>query len=552
MEEIFTGIVGVQDIEERLRDNTLDRSERLLERLIEYSRTDQYPFHMPGHKRQEKGTSLERFPNPYTIDITEIDGFDNLHHPEGILKKSMDQAAQIYGAARTYYLINGSTGGILSAISAAVSRGGRILLSRNCHTSAYHGALLNGLRAAYIYPQFIWNLGINGGVCPSDVEKALEDFPDAEAVLIVSPTYDGIVSDVKGIAEVVHRKKIPLIVDEAHGAHFPFWKASSERMMSGEEKTGFPPSALDCGADLVIQSLHKTLPSFTQTAVLHVGKDCRGVEIERLERYLRIYQSSSPSYVLMAGIEQCIFEMEEKGAGWLNDFSERLEDVREKLGRMRHLCLLDEKEIGRNGVYGIDRSKVVISCKNCYWERDSQSQEKSGNNEGFLNGRELAECLRRDHHLEMEMCGADYVVAITTFMDTPEGLHRLTRAFLEMDGKLAGGKACSGEHESTGGGKWLGEDDGSQKEKDETWRKPVVCLSLADAVEAPWESVPLGLSAGRISGEFIYLYPPGIPAVVPGEKITEELLRQILQYKELGLPVQGPADGKAEYLRVCR
>ena len=223
------------------------------------------------------------FPNPFSIDITEIEGFDNLHHAEGILKESMRWAAGVYGADRTYYLVNGSSCGILSAIGAVMRPGETMLVSRNCHKSVYHGLILNSLKPEYVYPQIIEDLGIQGGISPDDVEKQLEECPEIRGVLIVSPTYDGVVSDISKIAEIVHRHNIPLIVDEAHGAHFPFGNGC------------FPKSALSCGADLVIQSLHKTLPSLTQTAVLHLKGN--RVSRERLERCLQMYQSSSPSYV---------------------------------------------------------------------------------------------------------------------------------------------------------------------------------------------------------------------------------------------------------------
>ena len=208
----------------------MKKEELLIERLKKYRRLDMYPFHMPGHKRAE-GIKLS-FPDPFSVDITEIDGFDNLHHPEGILKDSMEWASSLYGSDRTWYLVNGSTCGLLSAISAAVSHGGKILVSRNCHKAVYHGIYLNHLEAVYVYPQPVPGLGIQGGILPEDVENALKNDPDIQAVLIVSPTYDGIVSDVEAIAKIVHKAGLPLIVDEAHGAHFAYGDA-------------FPKSALE-------------------------------------------------------------------------------------------------------------------------------------------------------------------------------------------------------------------------------------------------------------------------------------------------------------------
>ncbi|MEE1516291.1 MAG: aminotransferase class V-fold PLP-dependent enzyme, partial [Lachnospiraceae bacterium] len=242
----------------------------LYEKLNSYSDGDVYPFHMPGHKR-----NMPLFKSAYDYDITEIEGFDNLHHARGILRESMDMAAGFYGTKKTYYLVNGSTCGLLSAISAVVEYGDKIIIARNCHKAVYNAVYMNNLKASYIYPKPVENTSILGGIHPKDVEKALEENPDAKAVVITSPTYEGVVSYVQAIAKVVHEKGIPLIADEAHGAHFS---------MSGY----FPKSALECGADIVIQSVHKTLPSLTQTALLHICSDM--VDESKVERYLSIYQ----------------------------------------------------------------------------------------------------------------------------------------------------------------------------------------------------------------------------------------------------------------------
>ena len=259
----------------------------LYKNLRNYAKTDFYPFHMPGHKRRMQWAGASSFPNPYEIDITEIEGFDNLHHPEGIIRESMDWAASLYGAHKTYYLINGSSSGILSAVSGTVPDSGTILISRNCHKSVYHGIYLKSLKSEYIYPQYSEEYGIQCGLDPEEIELMLKKNRYISAVLMVSPTYDGIVSDVKAVSEICHKNHIPLIVDEAHGAHFRYGDI-------------FPVPALESGADVVIQSVHKTLPCFTQSALLHLREGY--IDTEKIERYLQIYQSSSPSYVLMAEI----------------------------------------------------------------------------------------------------------------------------------------------------------------------------------------------------------------------------------------------------------
>lgn len=501
------------------------QEELLINRLAAYARSDMYPFHMPGHKRRTgpedsfMNSCVDSFTNPFAVDITEIEGFDNLHHPEGILKDSMKWAADVYGADQTYYLINGSTGGILAAVCGSVPRGGRILVSRNCHKSVYHGICLNQLKTSYVYPQEIEGLGIQGGITAEDVDRMLNRYMDTQAVLIVCPTYDGIVSDIEAIARIVHRAGLPLIVDEAHGAHFRY-------------DAMFPVSALDLGADVVIQSVHKTLPSLTQTALLHIkcNRPDGGcyADRERIDRYIHMVQSSSPSYVLMASIENSIYQMEQTD---MAPYGKQLHKLRRRLGQMRHLRLADTGLIGQAGIRDLDISKIVVSTRGTclYPAVDGLT--------GFT-GAHLDDILRREYHLEMEMCGADYVTAITTVMDSGEGLERLGDALTRIDTQLtdAGYKP----------------DGRSGNQKSVYSMRCDTAMSMGEAMEEKMASVGLEDSAGCISGEFVYIYPPGIPIVAPGEWISRPILEVILEYRDKGLPVQGPADQSLRTIRVVQ
>ncbi len=501
------------------------QEELLINRLAAYARSDMYPFHMPGHKRRTgpeesfMNSCTDSFTNPFAVDITEIEGFDNLHHPEGILKDSMKWAADVYGADQTYYLINGSTGGILAAVCGSVPRGGRILVSRNCHKSVYHGICLNQLKTSYVYPQEIEGLGIQGGITAEDVDRMLNRYMDTQAVLIVCPTYDGIVSDIEAIARIVHRAGLPLIVDEAHGAHFRY-------------DAMFPVSALDLGADVVIQSVHKTLPSLTQTALLHIkcNRPDGGcyADRERIDRYIHMVQSSSPSYVLMASIENSIYQMEQTDTA---PYGKQLHRLRRRLGQMRHLRLADTGLIGQAGIRDLDISKIVVSTRGtCLYPAEDGLT-------GFT-GAQLDDILRREYHLEMEMCGADYVTAITTVMDSGEGLERLGDALTRIDTQLtdAGYKP----------------DGRSGNQKSVYSMRCDTAMSMGEAMEEKMASVGLEDSAGCISGEFVYIYPPGIPIVAPGEWISRPILEVILEYRDKGLPVQGTADQSLRTIRVVQ
>ena len=504
----------------------------LLERLTEYVGSDAYPFHMPGHKRREIPDGIPGgFPDPYGIDITEIDGFDNLHHAEGILKDAMETAAAIYGADRSWYLVNGSTCGILSAVFAATENGGKILTARNCHKAVYHAICLNRLEAEYLYPEEITEFRINGGIRAEDVRKALEKdamrcagnsgdvrgkITKIQAVLITSPTYEGVVSDIRAIADAAHEYGIPLIVDEAHGAHLEY----------ADQCHSFPKSALEYGADIVIQSLHKTLPCFTQTAILHVKGKL--VDQDRISRYLSMFQTSSPSYLFMAGMERCIRYMDGDGRNEMIRYEKRLERFMERMEGLQVLEVLDREICGKyRTVAGWDPSKIVVSTMRA---------------EDF-HGEELAETLRRKYHLEMEMTAPEYVIAMTSLMDMEEGFERLGTALLEIDGALRR-RMESGRKEKAASET----PEGLESKLSHPVRRMLIC----EAMDADTERTAFQDTVGKVSAEFVYLYPPGIPIIAPGEVFTDAIVEKIMAYKAAGLLVQGPADPDADVILTCQ
>lgn len=486
-------------------------SESLYERLKKYGETDYYPFHMPGHKRRGMV-----FDNPFDWDITEIDGFDDLHHPTGILKEAMDSAAAFYQSDATYFLVNGSSCGILSAISAAVSPGGKLLMARNCHKSVYHGALVNQLKTEYLYPEILEDFSCAGGVTAGQVEEVLHQDGGRKirCVVITSPTYEGLVSDVKKIAETVHRHGAALIVDEAHGAHFPFHPE-------------FPRPAITLGADAVIQSLHKTLPSLTQTALLHIKGD--RIDRNRVEAYLRVYQSSSPSYVLLAGIDQCIrFMAGGRGKEAVERYVDNLKEARRELSGLKHIKLLDETVVGSCGIFGLDPGKLVLrrirqndapAHKRCSAMTHFNGSSVKG---AGLTGKELYRKLRERYHLQPEMCTDAAVTLMTSVNDSRQGFDRLLEAVRELD------------------------QEADQKANQETGQemnlKPdraVVRRPISQAVAAPCGPVPLEESPGRIAAELVCPYPPGIPILVPGEEITPSCVARIKNCLRQGFEVHG-------------
>lgn len=464
------------------------------EQLSEYGMSDYYPFHMPGHKRIVVG--LE---NPYKIDITEIEGFDHLHHAENVLLQAQERLRSLYESKKAYYLINGSTSGLLCAIGALTGYGDQIIIARNCHKAVYNAVKLFGLKASYVYPEFLAG-GIQGQVKPEGVEHVLKKERRIAAIVITSPTYEGVVSDIRKIADIAHKYHAYFIVDEAHGAHFSL-------------SHFFPESAVKCGADLVIQSLHKTLPCLTQTAVLHVASD--RVDCRRVEEMLGIFQTSSPSYVLMAGIDRCVKFLKQSGNQMFCEFQQKLDYFYEESQKLKHLHVFQKNDYERYGVYDFDQSKIVISTlgTNC-------------------NGTQLYRKLLNQYHLQMEMYSADYVLAMTSIMDTLEGFQRLLQALVEIDHELENKIENSVF------------DIGYFVKRAYSVREKVMEVSdlRKSYVQNNLEETELKDCVGKICAEYIYLYPPGIPMIVPGECMTEDFINVLEECRKNGLNVQGTKD----------
>lgn len=464
--------------------------------LEKYSQTDYYPFHMPGHKRNEKALSLK---NPYLLDITEIEGFDNLHYAQGIIKECEEHAADLYKSEETHYLINGSTVGILSAIAGCTNKGDKIIMARNCHKSAYHGVFLGELKVEYIYPQTEPIFGINGGLSVKKIEEMLIKDNGIKAILITSPTYDGVVSNVKEIANISHKYNIPLIVDEAHGAHFGF-------------HSFFPESSIKLGADIVIHSLHKTLPSLTQTALIHINGSL--VDREKIRKFLAIYQSSSPSYLLMSSIDQCINKLDSQGEQLFSNYVNNLYTLREKISRLRYIKLVNKDILGSSDIFDLDCSKLILSVKDLN-----------------ISGYELYEVLLKKYHLQMEMVLDNYVLGMTSIFDTEDGFLRLISALEDIE-KL------NLNHNNN-----LMVDDFSIKNN--------IVLTIYEAEKQKRKAFLLEESIKKVSAEFVYVYPPGIPILVPGEEINRKVIEKIKYYKDIGLSIEGMADKNTIFIKCC-
>lgn len=464
----------------------------LYDKLKNYSKSGIYPFHMPGHKRTD---ITEEGIIPYNIDITEIHDFDNLHSPNGVIDEIQKKAAKLYNVKNAFILINGSTGGILSAIRSMTNQDDKILMARNCHKSVYNSAELFNLNVDYIFPDTDNRYNILTSVSPCDIEDKLTKHNDEiRLVIITSPTYEGVVSDIKSISEMCHKHGAKLLVDEAHGAHFPF-------------SDSFPDEALNCGADAAVLSLHKTLPSLTQTALL-ITNDSELSEI--FAENLAVFETSSPSYILMSSIEKCL-DLCENSKDKFKEYCCNLKTVREKLENLKYLKIYDKSDTD----FDYDIGKIVISTANAN-----------------ISGTKLAEILRNNYQIETEMAYSDYVIAMTSVCDTEKGFDMLSDALISIDSELL-------------------------KEAD-TERVPLKNLytgknfNACELYKFNKETIPFQNSEFRTSAEYIWAYPPGIPLIVPGEIISKELINYIEYLSACKVEIMSTKGGMTDNISVVK
>lgn len=473
----------------------------LLELLRDYAASPAVPLHMPGHKRN---TALLGEELPYAFDITEIDGFDNLHEAQGVLANGMARAAALYGSGRAFYLVAGSTAGILAGIRAATRPGDRVMVARNCHRSVYHALELCRLRPCYLTPPAIEGAGICGSIPVDQARKQLEECPDSRLVVVTSPTYEGVLSDVEGLARLCHERGIPLMVDEAHGAHLG-WEP-------------FPSGAVAAGADLVVHSLHKTLPSLTQTGLLHVSG--RRIDPLEVERQLAVFQTSSPSYPLMASIDRCVRLMAGTGNQWMKDYAGRLARFDCRTASLRHLSIFGHTGKLPSEAFGFDPGKLLICCRGIILGASP------------LTGGRLADILRRDYRIEIEMASAAGVLAMTSLCDSDKTFERLAQALADID------NACAFQPKGLGTEQPLPP-------------VPEQILPMEEALGAFHAFLPLEQCEGSVSAEYVWAYPPGVPLLAPGEKITDDFIRFVRRTIEQGVALHSTARRLPDALRVC-
>ena len=490
----------------------------LYEKLIEYSSNGRYPFHMPGHKRNGKlfecndangncknHVNNENSIDPYDIDITEIDGFDNLHNAKGIIKEAEDFAANLLGAKKTWFLVNGSTCGIHSAINSVCGIGDAILVARNCHKAVYHAIENRNLKAEYLYPEYSNELHMYGGINPADVEEALSNNKAIKAVVITSPTYDGVISDVETISQIVHKHGSVLIVDEAHGAHL----GVSSQM---------PEPAYKLGADIVIESAHKTLEAMTQTGLLHLGTDAVAAEV--IEKQLAVYETSSPSYVLMASIDKAMRDASVIGDKKVEQLLTTIRNFREVVNNLSFFSVVFDELKNELSAYEIDETKINICIKN-----------------NVLTGKELANILRNEYNIEVEMEEVNRVLLYATMGDNPNAFDMVAEALRNIDDDIVNnqpkteksldGNTDKKEENVFAKNNNANNNNGNNNVAEINHLMLNTKMTIYDAINAPSKKVKLADSEGMIAADYVFVYPPGSPIIVPGEIISADVIKYV-------------------------
>ena len=454
-----------------------------------YNEKKLLPLHMPGHQRKrDMGTAL-----PYAYDYTEVEELDNLHAPEGILQEAMNRTAAYYGCSDCFYLVNGSSSGLQAGIFTLLEEGDEVVVARNCHRSVFYALSLRKAKIHFLLPEFWEDFSCFGSVSLKEVERLIKEFPKSKALIFTSPSYEGVVSDVEGIARLCHENGLSLLVDEAHGAHF-----------SPKRGTSFPESAISLGADLVVQSPHKTLCSLTQSAWI-LGNGQR-YSREKLSFYLSVFQTTSPSYPLMLSLEKATTLLEREREALFSRWKEVMESFREKARTLSYFSFLWEKE---EACFAMDFSKIFLRALGIPKLR---------------LGKDLAKLLREDYGIESEMHSGENLLLMTGPFISEEDMDRLFIALKDIERRF-------------------GEEKGKPL-RSKLLSSALYQISIADNTlqisEGLKEGEELNLrdGEGRICLEYLSLYPPGIPLLFPGEKLTAEKIQGIEALEKEGIELQ--------------
>jgi arginine decarboxylase len=485
----------------------------LLDALRVSAQTPNAPFYAPGHKRGQ-GVSdrlADLFGSQvFQADLPELPELDNLFAPQGAIQQAQELAAEMFGADRTWFLVNGSTCGVIAAILATCAPGDKIVLPRNVHQSAISGLILAGAIPVFLNPEYDRTLDIAHSITPDSVAAALAQHPDAKAVMLVYPTYYGICGHLEAIAQIVHQHHIPLLVDEAHAPHFAF-------------HPDLPTPALAAGADLSVQSTHKVLSAMTQAAMLHTQG--HRVDCDRLTQALALLQSTSPSYLLLASLDAVRHQMATQGMELMQQTLKRADWARSQINQIPGLSTLNPEQAGSPGFFALDRTRLTVTVADL-----------------GIDGFTADEILHHQFDVTAELPSLQHLTFIISLGNTDKDVEQLVQAFRGL-AKIQGTTETQRRRENS-----------KLKTQPDDTRHPTpnTPLSPRDAFFAATELLPIEQAVSRISAELVCPYPPGIPILMPGEAIAPEALAYLQQVLTAGGMISGCADPTLKTLKVVR
>ncbi|MEA5616465.1 aminotransferase class I/II-fold pyridoxal phosphate-dependent enzyme [Cronbergia sp. UHCC 0137] len=462
------------------------------------------PFYTPGHKR---GLGISPIltdllgQEVFRADLTELAELDNLFTPESAILAAQELAAAAFGAKQTWFLVNGSTCGIEAAILATCGMGDKIILPRNVHSSVIAGLILSGAIPIFIYPEYDEDLDIAHSITPQALKATLEKHPDAKAVLIVYPTYYGVCGDLRAIALLTHQYNIPLLVDEAHGAHFAFHPQ-------------LPTSALAAGADLTVQSIHKTLSAMTQASMLHVQGE--RIDIDRVNKSLQLTQSTSPSFILLASLDAARQQMAMQGKTLMSQTLAFAEEASTKISQIHQLSIPLAAKLGSPGFVALDKTRLTVNVANL-----------------GITGFAAEEILNQKFGVTAEFSSLQNLTFIISLGNIQRDINALVAALknlVQISLLTNQYKIC--------------------KYRNDDIIAHVMSISPREAFFAASEIVPLAETTNRICAEIVCPYPPGIPVLMPGEVITKSALEYLRQIQAMGGFISGCADTNLLTLKV--
>ncbi len=471
----------------------------LLSTLKSLSLREHSGFYAPGHK-QGRGinSNLANLlgKNVFQADLPELPELDNLFAPEGVILKAQELAAETFGAEKTWFLVNGSTCGIIAAILATCGMGDKIILPRNIHQSAIAGLILSGAIPIFINPEYDLSEGLAYSITPEAVRRALAEHPDVKAVMMLYPTYQGVCGDLRAIAKVAHQYNIPLLVDEAHGAHFAF-------------HPDLPPSALRGGADLTVQSTHKVLGAMTQASMLHLQGS--QISTRAINKALQLLQSTSPSYLLLASLDAARQQMAAAGKELMTHTLALADTARKQLAEIEGISVLDN--LTRPGFTYLDLTRLTVNVSRL-----------------GITGYQADEIFHQQLKVTCELPLTQHLTFIISLGNTSQDIQNLINACQTLTSSSIPHSPLPIPHSP--------------------FPTPHSPITPRQAYFAPTETIPIETSCDRLCAELICPYPPGIPILMPGEIITPEAINYLQQILDSGGTITGCSDSTLKTIEV--